>query len=247
MCQSAGEPKYANFLYASLITSLCRTKMLEAIASNERKASDLVRVAQDAVYFRHERPELTESGELGGWRMTEYHNLTLFQPGMYWHDETRALIAAGEKPDFKARGFKSTEMTETVGQADAVYGEWSRTHPISNVFPEITFTSRFDVRTLTQAMQRDGSGDWASAGRVREVTHTIRSVPSKHRSVDMGGLYWDTDSGMFRSMPYLEGRSGLESAPYDKKVGWKEDQEQKLGCNEDGPVGFQIRTGMGLG
>lgn len=200
--------------------------------------------AQDAVYFRHERPELAESGELGGWRMTEYQNLTLFQPGMYWHDETRALITAGEKPDFRARGFKSSEMTETIGQADAIYREWSRTSPMSNVFPEIRFTSRFDVRTLTQAMRRDGNGDWSSAGHVREVTHVIHSSPKKRRNVEMGGLYWDTVYEAFRSMPYLEGRSGLESAPYDKKVGWKEDQEQELGCNEDGPVGFQIRTGM---
>jgi len=246
MCQSAGDPKYSNFLYASLITSLCRTEMLNAIAASPRKASDLVRVAQDAVYFRHERPELAETDELGGWRMTEYESLTLFQPGMYWHDETRALIAAGETPDFRARGFKSSEMAETVGQADAVYRDWSRTSTFSNVFPEITFTSRFDVRTLTQAMRRDGSGDWRTAGRVSEVAHTIRSHPHKHRSVDIGGLYWATDQEMFRSTPYLVGNSGLESAPYDKKVGWKEDQEQELGCNEDGPVGFQIRTGMRL-
>ena len=56
----------------------------------------------------------------------------------------------------------------------------------------------------------------------------------------------DTDQEVFRSMPYLEGKSGLESTPYDKKAGWKEDEEQKLGCNEDGPVGFQIRAEMRL-
>jgi hypothetical protein len=246
MCQSAGEPKYANFLYASLITSLCRTKMLEAIAANPRKASDLVRVAQDAVYFRHERPELTESDELGGWRVTAYQNLTLFQPGMYWHDETRAVIQAGGTPDFRARGFKSGEMTETVEQADAVYRDWSRTSPMTNVFPEITFTSRFDICTLSQAIRSDGTGAWSNAGRVREVVHTIRSVPAKHRSVDMGGLYWDIHEEMFRSMPYLVGNSGLESAPYNKKNGWKEEQEEELGTDDNGPVLSQVQAGMRL-
>jgi hypothetical protein len=245
LCQSAGEPKYAHPLYASLITSLCRTEMLKAIASDPRKGSDLVRVAQDAVYFRHPR-DLKLSDNLGDWAVTEHENLTLFYPGIYWDDKVRALIAEGQKPRYKARGFKSVHMSDAVGQADNVYRNWSRTTPWSNILPVLTFAA-LDIVTLTQAMRHDGSGNWSTVGQVKEIAHKIPSENiGKHRSVEMGGLYWDTENEFFRTTPYLEGESGLESAPFAKKFGWKEDDELEFGCNQDGSVLEQIRSEMRL-
>lgn len=50
--QSVGQPKYASPVYASLITSGCRTKILNAIADHPDGAKGLVMVATDAVFFR---------------------------------------------------------------------------------------------------------------------------------------------------------------------------------------------------
>ncbi|MEU0398337.1 hypothetical protein ABZ208_37465 [Streptomyces sp. NPDC006208] len=50
--QSVGMPKFASPVYASLITSGCRTKILNAIAAHPKGAKALVMVATDAVFFR---------------------------------------------------------------------------------------------------------------------------------------------------------------------------------------------------
>lgn len=50
--QSVGMPKFASPVYASLITSGCRTKILNAIATHPQGAKALVMVATDAVFFR---------------------------------------------------------------------------------------------------------------------------------------------------------------------------------------------------
>lgn len=52
MAQSVGMPKFASPIYASLITSGCRTKILNAIASHPEGARALTMVATDAVFFR---------------------------------------------------------------------------------------------------------------------------------------------------------------------------------------------------
>lgn len=50
--QSVGKPKFASPVYASLITSGCRTKILDAIATHPVGSRALVMVATDAVFFR---------------------------------------------------------------------------------------------------------------------------------------------------------------------------------------------------
>jgi hypothetical protein len=45
--QSIGQPKYANPIYASLITSRCRTLILRAIASHPEKSRAVAMVATD--------------------------------------------------------------------------------------------------------------------------------------------------------------------------------------------------------
>ena len=68
LAQSTGEPKYANPIYASLITTGCRVRILNAIASHPRGTDALVMVATDGVYFDspHVRLEL-DATALGKW------------------------------------------------------------------------------------------------------------------------------------------------------------------------------------
>jgi hypothetical protein len=58
--QSVGMPKFASPVYASLITSGCRTKILGAIATHPVGAKALVMVATDAVFFRSHLQGATE-------------------------------------------------------------------------------------------------------------------------------------------------------------------------------------------
>src|SRR5690606_895113 len=85
MAQSIGNPKYSNPIYASLITTGCRTMITHAIATHPKKTKDLLMVATDGVYFRSPHPSLEiDKSRLGAWDESIKRNLTLFMPGIYW-------------------------------------------------------------------------------------------------------------------------------------------------------------------
>jgi len=95
--QSIGSPKYANPVYASLITSGCRTMILDAIATHPLRSSGVLMIATDGVYFTRPHPTLEIDPEkLGAWDHATKRNLTNFQPGLYWDEKARAAIQAAE-------------------------------------------------------------------------------------------------------------------------------------------------------
>ncbi|HEY6018469.1 MAG TPA: DNA polymerase, partial [Candidatus Paceibacterota bacterium] len=102
--QSIGSPKFANPVYASLITAGCRAIDLNAIASHTGGTRDVLMVATDGVYFKRRHESLALSSRLGDWEETAKQNMCLFKPGVYWDDKARRSITAGESPVFKARG-----------------------------------------------------------------------------------------------------------------------------------------------
>lgn len=90
--QSVGKPKYASPVYASLITSGCRTKILDAIATHPKGAKALVMVATDAVFFRShvwgcERKLDRAKKRLDAGKITKDE-----------YDETIAVLATKEHP-----------------------------------------------------------------------------------------------------------------------------------------------------
>lgn len=88
--QSVGNPKYANPIWASLITSGTRCLILSAIASHPHGYRDLVMVATDGVYFRTPHPELELGTALGQWECAVKENAFVFKPGVYWDKKARA-------------------------------------------------------------------------------------------------------------------------------------------------------------
>jgi hypothetical protein len=96
MAQSVGQPKYANAVYASLITAGCRCMILDAIASHPLRTEAVLMIATDRIYFTAPHPALPVSNRLGDWETKTLHNLTLFKPGTYWDDETRKKARSGE-------------------------------------------------------------------------------------------------------------------------------------------------------
>ena len=110
LAQSVGNPKFANSIYASLITAGCRTMILNAIATHPGRADDVLMVATDGVYFRSRHNDLAISNRLGGWSETRKENLTLFKPGVYWDDSARERIHLGKAPNFKSRGISARDF-----------------------------------------------------------------------------------------------------------------------------------------
>jgi hypothetical protein len=107
--QSAGSAPYNNWFYASYITSVCRTAILDAIATHPGKADSVLMIATDGICFDSPHPSLPLSKKLGEWEETEYTDLCLFKPGVYWHREGKEALVK-----LKSRGVPKKEFQENI-------------------------------------------------------------------------------------------------------------------------------------
>jgi hypothetical protein len=256
LAQSIGEPKFSNPVWASLITSGCRTQILDAIATHPDGASAVVMVATDAVYFTSRHPSLPISKDLGEWGQEQKHNLTLFKPGTYWDDKTRQSIRDGQAPIFKSRGVSAQDFAQSIERIDTQFTAWKPGQRVT--WPAVTFPVSFPMITGLQALQRN---QWQLAGTLESgKDNTQSSDPeSKRRDVHHDGRMW-------RSKPYKHGRKQVsqsealymridihESQPYDKRFGIAAEIDNDVrdsspgGITPDGSYGGTIYEALGLG
>lgn len=252
--QSEGlNPVFGNAIYASRITSGCRTMILDAIATHPKGKADVAMVATDAVYFLHEHPTLPLSDKLGEWDYKVRTNLTLFKPGVYWDDITRKRIADGENPNFKARGFKASDFIESLSRIDREFASWDnitdeemeRLHKSSVIpgtygktgwaWPAVKFVPSFMMTTALQALMRN---KWETAGAVQDGIELVQdSNPFTKREK----LYRVEYEGrkIYRSNPKVYGIN-VESDPYDKHFGmddpWSDESRARWGETQEGKM-----------
>lgn len=234
MAQSLGQPKYANPIYASRITSSCRTMIVNAIATHPEKTRALVMVATDGVYFRTHHTELDIGNTLGSWEETPKENLTLFKPGVYWDDAVRERITRGQDPRFKARGISAKHFAAEISRIDDEFRTWEAGGNVT--YPAVTFTSGFSMISPRQALQR---GKWGLAGTLgHEANEICEGCTGAHLRQDSDpvnkrqGLYKDGD--IWRSSPWETGGADIESTPYDRAFGQPDIEE--YGITDDGTV-----------
>jgi hypothetical protein len=182
--QGVGARPFGNYLYASLITAGCRTQILDAIASHPGGAAAVVMVATDAVFFTSPHPNLPQSEEtLGCWTMKTRRNLTVFKPGVWWHDDAREAIRVGGKPIFKARGINARAFANHLPDIDtafaALVAEGALSGSLEGIdWPEIEYRTDFALITAQLALHRHR---WALAGAVCQADQTQTSDPAPKR------------------------------------------------------------------
>lgn len=211
LAQSLGAPKFANPIYASLITSGCRTMILRAIATHPEGTRDLVMVATDGVYFRSPHPGLKlDDTKLGAWDYTEKHNLTLLKPGVYWSDADRESVRANRGLKLKSRGISARDLAARMDEFDQMFREWEP----GGEWPNLTIDIAFRVIGPKVAMHRNS---WEECGRsVRDDKVIVNSNPHLKRDITK----MTRRDGAWYSIPYLVPPSGnLESLPYRKEFG----------------------------
>lgn len=222
--QSIGSPRFANSVYASLITAGCRTMILDAIATHPSKTESLLMVATDGVYFREPHPSLEISPkELGKWDFAEKQNLTLFMPGLYWDDTTRVRLANGQSPKLKSRGISAGDLAERVLDLDTAFRNFEGVN-----WPSLEVPINFQMISSVQALVRN---KWELAGTLVEgdVKKISASPVTKRVPLAMhNGDYWV-------SFPY-PGADKLDSTPYDKTFG----KPDTLGETPDTPALEQL-------
>lgn len=242
--QSVGDPIFGNPIYASRITSGCRTMILNAIATHPKGKANVSMVATDAVYFLSPHPGLNVSEALGEWDHKVRSDLTLFKPGVYWDNGTREQIAKGDNPNFKARGFQAADFVTAIGRIDSEFRQWSGGS--ADAWPTVSFTPRFSMTTALQALRRNA---WETAGVVEseppELTQNSNPWQKRidkldrceyegrviYRSRPYDGVHWPPDGS---------GPEWIPTTPYEKRFGmddpWSDDYKSQYGITEDGNI-----------
>lgn len=211
LAQSQGMPKFANPIYASLITSGCRTMILQAIATHPVGTKDLVMVATDGIYFRSPHPGLELDGSrLGAWDEAKVENLTLLKPGVYWSDKDRESVRAKKGLKLKSRGISARDLAERMDEFDGLFRGW---RPGVD-WPSLTIDIAFRVTGPKVALMRN---KWETCGAsVRDDRVIVNSNPQLKRNISN----MEARAGAWYSHPYAVPPSGtLQSLPYRKEFG----------------------------
>ena len=214
--QSVGEPRYGNPIYASMITSECRIRILSAIGSHPTAQRDLLMIATDGIYFATQHPTMpTENVErLGDWESSTKSNLTLMKPGVYWDDKARDAIKAGKDAKLKSRGISGKALQKQLGDIDEQFrGYISGDNPL----PTIRLESPFSIVSPRLALARR---KWSTAG---NVTYNLVRTDSAVIAPKREGMEPVTET-LFRS--FIRDNSNLPSwdtKPYEKTFGYGEE------------------------
>lgn len=235
--QSIGNPKYANPVYASLITSSCRTSILNAIATHPVGAADVMMIATDGLYMRSPHPYLTLSSDtLGSWDKGEKHNLTLFRPGVYWDDKARNTI--NNTPTLKSRGINAYELAKHVTWIDEQFKQF----PKHGEWPSVTIPIRFSVTSHTLALARN---KWRTCGSVTSydkngTVQELTSEPSNKRNVN-----WYVDGDLIRTPVY---RDLGPTHGYNKTFGMSLQAliDNDAFITDDGTIAQELRDHLGM-
>lgn len=227
MAQSIGMPKYANSIYASLITSHCRTMILKAIATHPQKAKAVAMIATDGIVFLTPHKKLAVDPErLGAWDYKEHQNLSILMPGLYWDDKSRQSIKSGGNLTLKSRGVSGKYLAPFIDMFDQ---RWTLLHneiaaseagiASPNHAPKIEIVVEFGIISPRLAVARN---NWATCGQVVwDDKRQISANPEGKR----GSFY--TDGDLLRTGVRVRVRDGKgdvmeRTLPYANRFGAEE-------------------------
>lgn len=235
--QTIGLPKWANPVYASLITSSCRTMILDAIATHPAGAAALLMVATDGVYFDTPHPDMDLSDtRIGAWDYTRVPGMTIFQPGLYWSDKTRQQYADDPATvTLKSRGVDPRHLAPHIERLDTEFHTYAQQldSELDGEWPALTIPIPFAMVSAELALAR---GKWDTAGVVTTTDNrTISSSPHMKRTHTPTNI-----NGLLRTAPrtYASPFGYVESKPYDKLMALSLRTEELI--DPDGPINYGI-------
>jgi hypothetical protein len=206
LCQSIGNPTYANPIHASLITATTRGQLYEAMMLKDR-GHDVIMAATDGIFCTSSRA--VDCGtNLGQWEETIHKDIFVVQSGVYY--------IAGQTP--KTRG---TAVSRLVTHEAEFRAAWRGYLPSVRKWKTIADqriesvsvpVNNFISLPLALAWRKpDIAGQWIDDTRdIAFEWFTKRTVFSGNRAITRGsGTYLIT-------RPH---NGGAESIPYKKAIG----------------------------
>jgi hypothetical protein len=262
--QTVGKPKYGFSLYASYITSYCRTMILNAMAKLPNQSHDVLMIATDGIYTKCPIPGLdVDPNRMGAWDVATKEGFTAVMPGVHWDNKTRnqviaARIAAGDEgvPDYsavkiKSRGVSSKAIGASLHNFDEMFADLIAEYEIGNPvltaegeFPQVTIHIDFSLTSAKLALARN---KWHTAGHVESTERVISSNPQTKRAAVLK-VHTRTGASFLKTLPYEMGAE-LATQPYRALFGapaqslFTEDFDGLV--TESGQLGGQLLKSLG--
>ena len=227
MAQSIGKPVYSNPIWASLITSITRAKILDALKLDNANSPGLhvLMVATDAVYSLVPL-ELPISDALGDWSCEVHSLLHIIQPGVYFTDKDNIV---------KSRGINADRMLQHRNEfIDRLkYFPIARTAGPDAIPPVAINTDMFMGIKISLARKEPKQvlGEWLPVGKEVSYKWTSKRGAIPRNSALISGA---TPSNLFLSLKH-SGSKELESTRYSREIGQLMNLERVIEGLEDMP------------
>jgi hypothetical protein len=189
---------FYNVVYASLITSLVRSRVYGVYLSG----APVIMFATDAVFTL--APTDLPTGGLGGWELAHggepYRDMTIFQPGVYFDGDSAA---------FKTRGVPKAVFRNNAQALKANSLNFGSTFPVA-------LDTHLSMRL---ALARGTEDALANIGNWRTVTKEMSSDPTRKRiptlTYDDAGTAWSRPIREYAvTVPYTPKQSAQANDRY---------------------------------
>lgn len=204
LCQTARHPPYQSYVWAGLITSGTRAKILKAVKQDPK---NVVSIATDSVVST--RPLDLEIGTgLGQWDMTEWEACFLIQPGIYRLRNPCPFDYKEERCKHEAirtRGFGRLETS-----FDQIIADWT-----ANPFSSHSYKATRFVGLASAMARTDYEQYWR---RWIEAERTINFYPQS-RFIDLDKIRPGATSIMHDPPTFT---AVYKSKPYTPKMSWSD-------------------------
>jgi hypothetical protein len=249
--QNVGSAPYGNWFYASRITASCRIQILDAISAHAGGPDSVLMVATDGICFDSPHGTLPISKKLGEWEETEYTNLTLVKPGVYYHLEGKEAVLQA-----KTRGVPKAGLIACIEQIDKQFRSWHERQRFPGELadgPQGTVIETLKIRTIygwpyfdvpvnfrmTSCSQALNMGKWDKAGEVENNFYLRQDCdPHEKRS----GQSWNHAKSRLDSYVH-ERTESIQTTPYGAA---EYPEPTDWGYGLDGPVINEVSEVLGV-
>lgn len=197
LAQSIGNPPYANPVWAGLITSSCRARLVDATLSVQR-GQRVHMLATDGLFSSVQIPGLVVGRGIGEWELTEHENMFIVQSGVYF--------LPGTKP--KTRGVPLGKVLEYEEEFRSTWDSWRKRRDVRFDKPrvDIHLMVFIGLRVARQWKKPHLAGHWIE--RQKRVSFDWTTKRTRPRFV---GSYLVTDP--------VTGSIDIASCPPKRMIG----------------------------
>jgi hypothetical protein len=210
--QSVGNPRWSNPIWAGLITSSCRARLIEATLSVDG-GRNVHMLATDGLFSTAPITSLCVGKALGEWELTEHESIFIVQSGLYLLPDRVGKVL------HKTRGVPLAKVIEYQDDIRQAFDQWMDRGDVGLDRPTVSIRLVAFISLRVANARKKGwlAGKWLNTSKVIGFDwYTKRAFPvviGRHvETVPVPGSPWLVSRAPERM---IGGRDLLETALYD--------------------------------